>query len=141
MKAEDILREPERLERKMRILAEEIAQIRASLQPGGVDYAADRVQGGGNRDKYPAAMDRIIEREKRFWELDARRTWLTDIRIPELLELVSDDRSRDVLRCYYICRHSLREVAEIVHWSVPTVNRLRRQGLADIDTHLHSDMY
>lgn len=139
MKAEDILKEPERIELKMIVLAAEIARIRQSLQPGGVDYAVDRVQGGGDRDKYPAAMDKINEREKKFLELEARLTWLTEERIPELISLVSDERAQAVLRAYYICRKSLREVSELVHWSVPTVNRLRWKGLHEIDTHLHSE--
>lgn len=140
MKAEQLLRRPERIEKRILVLVTEIDHIRQSLLPGGFDYSLDRVQGGEGADKYPAAMDKIIEREEQIRELIAEREYLINERIPELIALVSDERAQDILRIYYLCRKSLREVAEIVHWSVPTVNRLKHLGLAEIDTHLYNNM-
>ena len=60
MRAEDLLREPLKLEREIVTLYKEIEHIRLGLTPGGVDYASDRVQTSGITDKYPAAMDRIL---------------------------------------------------------------------------------
>ena len=133
MRAEDLLREPERLERKIRILAREIDRIRLGLLPGGVDYTLDRVDGGGGSDRYPAALDRILPREEKIRELNARRLWLIEVRIPWLLSQLRDDLDRDIIQAYY-CegRNTLEQVAEIVHASRRTVQRHRDAGLEQI---------
>ena len=134
MRAEELLREPERLGRKILILAREIDRIRNDLLPGGVDYAADRVQGGGGFDRYPSAMDRILAREKKITELNTRRMWLIEERIPWLLSQIQNELARDVVRAYY-CegRNTMEEVAEMVHVSRPTAYKYREIGLAEIE--------
>ena len=133
MRVEELLREPERLERKIVILVREIDRIRNDLLPGGVDYAADRVQGGGGFDRYPPAMDRILQREEKIREINARRLWLIEERIPWLLSQLRDDLDRDIIRAYY-CegRNTMEQVADIVHASRRTVQRHRDAGLEQL---------
>lgn len=140
MRAEDLLREPERLGRKIVILAKEIDRIRNDLLPGGVDYAADRVQGGGGVDRYPPAMDRILAREKKIQELNARRMWLIEERIPWLLSQIQNELARDVVRAYY-CegRNTMEEVAEMLHIAYATAYRYRYMGEDDIQKVIDSE--
>ena len=140
MRAEDLLREPERLDRKIRILAREIDRIRLGLLPGGIDYTLDRVDGGGGSDRYPAALDRILPREEKIRELNARRLWLLDVRIPWLLSQIRDDLDRDIVRAYY-CegRNTMEQVAELVHVSYATAYRHRDRGVGDVQKILDAE--
>lgn len=133
MNAERLLTEPERLERKIRILAAQIDKARLSLLPGGVDYSADRVQGGGGADKYPAVMDTIIEKEKQIVELNSRRLWLVNERIPQLIAQIRNDLARDVVDAYYTTDATMEEVCEMCNVSWATAYRYRRIGLDEID--------
>lgn len=138
MRAEDLLREPERLERKIRILAREIDRIRLGLLPGGIDYSADKVQ-GSPVDKYPQVMDIILRDEEKLRELTARRRWLMFDRIPKLIASIENDLARDVIRAYYTTDATMAEVAEMCSVSNMTAYRYRWMGLEDIQKALDAE--
>lgn len=138
MRAEDVLREPERLGRRIVILSREIEGARRSLEPGGVDYSADRIQ-ATPVDKYPAVMDVIIRKEDQLAKLVARRRWLIYERIPLLLEKVTNDLARDIIQAYYTTDATMAEVSEMCHVSNMTAYRYRWQGLADIQKALDAE--
>lgn len=139
MRAEELLREPERIERKILILAREIDRIRQGLYPGGVDYALDRVQGGEGVDRYPAAVDRIIARENRIRELNSRRLWLVEALIPWLLSQIQDELTRDIIELHYCGEPmTMEQIADKVHVARRTVFRKRDAGLEDLQKILDS---
>lgn len=138
MRAEEVLREPERLGRQILILAREIDRARLSLLPGGIDYSADKVQ-GSPVDKYPQAMDIIIKNEEKLRELTTRRRWLIYDRIPKLIAKVENDLARDVIRAYYTTDATMAEVSEMCSVSNMTAYRYRWMGLADIQKALDSE--
>ena len=138
MKAEEVLREPEKLARRIVILSREIEGARRSLEPGGVDYSADRVQ-ASPVDKYPAIMDVIIRKEEQLAQLVTRRRWLIYERIPGLLEKVTNDLARDIIAAYYTTDATMAEVAEMCSVSNMTAYRYRWMGLADIQKALDAE--
>ena len=139
MRAEEILREPLKLEREIVTLFSEIEHIRMGLTPGGVDYSLDRVQTSELMDKYPAAMDRILAKEKKIGELNARRQWLINVRIPHLMEFIQDDLAESIIRAYYFTDLTMWEVAELMHVSYATCYRYRYMGERDIQNILDAE--
>lgn len=134
MRAEEALREPERLAGKMREIAAEIEQLRLSLLPGGLDYSLDRVQGGGTSNRTEEILDRIREKEERLEVLDARRKWLLRVELPRLLKFIEDPEGRQICNLYYLYDYkSQTKIGEILHMSSMTVSRKRRRALADIE--------
>lgn len=138
MRAEEVLREPERLGRRILILTREIESARRSLEPGGVDYSADRIQ-ATPVDKYPAVMDVIIRKEEQLSKLVARRRWLIYERIPFLLTKVENDLARDIIQAYYTTDATMAEVSELCSVSNMTAYRYRWMGLADIQKALDAE--
>lgn len=138
MNAERLLKEPARLETKIRILAAQIDKARLSLLPGGVDYSADRVQ-GGHIDKYPEAMDIIIAKEEEIRRLNARRLWLVNERIPALIAQIRNELARDVVEAYYTTDATMAEVCEMVNVSNMTAYRYRWMGVDDIQKALDAE--
>ena len=124
---------------KIKTLYKEIEHIRLGLTPGGVDYASDRVQTSGITDKYPAAMDRILAKEKKIGELNARRQWLLNVRLPQLMDCIQDELSALIIRNYYFTDATMWEVAELMHVSYATCYRYRYMGEADIQKVLDSE--
>ena len=139
MRAEEILREPLKLEREIVTLYAEIERIRMGLTPGGVDYASDRVQTSGIYDKYPAAMDRILAKEKKIGELNARRQWLINVRIPQLMAGIEDELAALIIRNYYFTDATMWEVAEMMHVSYATCYRYRYMGERDMQKVLDAE--
>ena len=139
MRADEILREPLKLEREIVTLFSEIEHIRMGLTPGGVDYSLDRVQTSELMDKYPAAMDRILAKEKKIGELNARRQWLINVRIPHLMEFIQDDLAESIIRAYYFTDLTMWEVAELMHVSYATCYRYRYMGERDIQNILDAE--
>lgn len=138
MRADEVLREPERLGRKILILAREIDRARMSLLPGGIDYSADKVQ-GNPVDKYPQVMDIILRDEEKLRELTARRRWLMFERIPKLIASIENDLAKDVVRAYYTTDATMAEVCEMCSISNATAYRYRYMGEADIQKVLDTE--
>lgn len=138
MKAEELLREPERLERKIKLLVNEIDYQRSTLLPGGIDYSADKVQSSGN-DKYPRVMDIILKDEEMVRELNARRLYLIHERIPALIDQIENELARDVIQAYYLTDATMAEVCDLCSISNMTAYRYRWMGLADIQKALDSE--
>ena len=139
MRADEILREPLLLEKRIRTLFNEIEHIRKELEPGGADYSSERVQTSEIKDKYPAAMDRILAKEKQIGELNARRQWLLNIRIPQLMESIEDELSALILRNYYFTDLTMWEVSQMMHVSYATAYRYLHKGEADIQKVLDNE--
>lgn len=139
MRAEDVLREPERLGRRIIVLSREIECARRSLEPGGVDYSADRIQ-ATPVDKFPQVMDVIIRKEAQLAELVTKRRWLLFERIPQLLAMVEDDLARDIVTIYYTTDATMAEASEMCHVSNMTAYRYRRKGLEDIQKVLDAEI-
>lgn len=136
MRAKEIFEEPARIAGQMRELVAEIAQMRLSLLPGGIDYSIDRVQGGEGSGRTEAVLDKIAQKEKRLEELDARRVWLLDVELPRLMEYVTDPEGRQVLNLYYRHSYSIDRVGQILYISRMTVYRRRDRALEEIDAQI-----
>lgn len=138
MRAERLLTEPQRLETKIRILAAQIDKARLSLMPGGIDYSMDKVQGGGV-DKYPAVLDQILEKEERIRELNARRLWLVNVRIPDLIARIQNETARNIVEAFYTTDATMEEAGAMCDYAVASAYRYREIGLAEIQAILDAE--
>lgn len=132
MRAEEELRMPREIEKRIRVQLTRIEQIRGSLLPGGYDYERDKVQGGFPGDKYALAMGKIAEIEERIKTLEEKKEWYENVRIPLLLDQIFDPEARTVIQLHDVMRLSMAETAEILYMSRATAYRIRENGLADI---------
>lgn len=132
MRAEEELRMPREIEKRIRVHLARIEQIRGSLLPGGIAYDMDRVQVGFPGDRYAQAMGRISEIEERIKKLEEKKEWYEAVRIPLLLDQVFDPEARTVIHLHDVLSLPMSQTAEILYLSRATAYRLRETGLADI---------
>ena len=91
------------------------------------------------RIKASAAMDRILAKEKKIGELNARRQWLINVRIPQLMAGIEDELAALIIRNYYFTDATMWEVAELMHVSYATCYRYRYMGERDMQKVLDAE--
>lgn len=134
-----MLREPERLRRKVSELAARITEERQSLLPGGINYEMDRVQGGGHGDRYAAVMDRITMLEQEALQAAAWHDWMKYTRIPALIDQIRDENAEEVIRRFFIGGQTMDEICQDMSVSRSSAYNYRRMGIARIQNALDKE--
>ena len=139
MRAEEELKTPHSINKRIRVQLARIDQIRLSLLPGGMNYDLDRVQGGFPGDRYAEAMGRISEIEERIKKLEEKKRYYETERIPLLLSQVFKPDAVSVLELHILQRMSMQRTADALYMSRSTANRLMKDGLKDIQGYLEKE--
>ena len=115
------------LERQIRRKTMQRDELQSCLLPRAIRYDTDKVQASPEdvMDETAAAvldLDREIEQLRREKARRIRETGKT-------IDLLDDDMEKLVLTGYYICRMTIRQIADDVHYSRSQTYRLYRSGL------------
>lgn len=112
----DLLDERERL----RSLAEKITPS-LSFAPGH----------GANTDKMAPVVANLIEVE-RYIEKRSKELLQARMEAEKLIDSLSDERHRAVLKSYYFSRRNWQDVADALHYDVRTATRLHGIALLEM---------
>lgn len=130
MTALDALKQPKEIEKQIRALKAQIKATLETLEPGGVNYSADRVQ-TSPRDRFADVMGEVYDLEakveKLYDQLDKSKR-----RVLLLLDQVVDKDTRMILNLHDVLEFSMDDVAEIVYISRSKCYTLREQGLSEM---------
>ena len=136
----EALKEPKEIEKQIRALKAQIQRALETLEPGGVNYAQDRVQ-TSPRDRFAEVMGEVDELGAKvdalYDRLDKSRR-----RVLLLLDQVKDKDARIIINLHDVLDFSMDDVAEIVYMSRSKCYYVRDQGLAAISLDdLDDDMW
>lgn len=83
---------------------------------------------GANTDKMAPVVANLIEVE-RYIEKRSKELLRARMEAEQIIDRLTDERHRAVLKCYYFSRRSWKDVAEHLHYSVKTATRLHGDAL------------
>lgn len=138
MRAEELLREPQRITKSIRMLSAEIEHVRSSLMPGGINYELDRIQGGFSGDRFAEAMAKIDALEREASALADKYYQLRCKTIPGMLDAITDQDGRDIIRLHDVLGLPMDIVADALYRSRSGLYMIRQKALSEMDACLDS---
>lgn len=127
MTGHEYMRQVRQIELKIRRLTLQIEELESCLLPQGIRYDRDKVQ-TSPEDVLPKIAGKIQELEKQRTQL-ARERALLLLEIQDALDQLESEPERIVLEAYYLSRMSMREISEMIGYSIRQAYRLRTAGL------------
>lgn len=86
---------------------------------------------GANTDKMAPVVANLIEVE-RYIEKRSKELLLARMEAEKLIDSLSDERHRAVLKSYYFSRRNWQDVADALHYDVRTATRLHGIALLEM---------
>lgn len=127
MTGHEYMRQVRQIELKIRRLTLQIEELEGCLLPQGIRYDRDKVQ-TSPEDVLPKIAGKIQELEKQRTQL-ARERALLLLEIQDALDQLESEPERIVLEAYYLSRMSMREISDMIGYSIRQAYRLRTAGL------------
>lgn len=127
MTGHEYMRQVRQIELKIRRLTLQIEELESCLLPQGIRYDRDKVQ-TSPEDVLPKIAGKIQELEKQRTQLSRERALLL-LEIQDALDQLESEPERIVLEAYYLSRMSMREISEMIGYSIRQAYRLRTTGL------------
>lgn len=130
MTGHEYMMQVRRIELRIRRITLQIEELEASLLPQGIRYDKDKVQ-TSPEDTLSKITAKISVLEKLRTQLVWERRLLL-LEIQDALDRLDNENEQIVLEAYYLSRMSMREIAEMINYSVSYTYRLRTLGLQRI---------
>ena len=127
MTGHEYMRQVRQIELRIRRLTLQIEELESCLLPQGIRYDRDKVQ-TSPEDVLPKIAGKIQELEKQRTQL-ARERALLLLEIQDALDQLESEPERIVLEAYYLSRMSMREISDMIGYSIRQAYRLRTAGL------------
>lgn len=127
MTGHEYMRQVRQIELKIQRLTMQIEELESCLLPQGICYDRDKVQ-TSPEDVLPKIAGKIQELEKQRTQL-ARERALLLLEIQDALDQLESEPERIVLEAYYLSRMSMREISDMIGYSIRQAYRLRTAGL------------
>lgn len=102
-------------------------ELQSCLLPKAITYDGDRVQ-TSPEDKMLEIASRVIDMEKEIRDLKQRKAKLI-IEINDSISKLDSDVEQMVLLGFYVGRLPAIKVAELVHYSVPGIYKVKRRAV------------
>lgn len=102
-------------------------ELQSCLLPKAITYDGDRVQ-TSPEDKMLEIASRVLDMEKEIHDLKQRKAKLI-IEINDSISKLDSDVEQMVLLGFYVGRLPAIKVAELVHYSVPGIYKVKRRAV------------
>lgn len=102
-------------------------ELQSCLLPKAITYDGDRVQ-TSPEDKMLEIASRVLDMEKEIRDLKQRKAKLI-IEINDSIAKLDSDVEQMVLLGFYVGRLPAIKVAELVHYSVPGIYKVKRRAV------------
>lgn len=102
-------------------------ELQSCLLPKAITYDGDRVQ-TSPEDKMLEIASRVLDMEKEIRDLKQRKAKLI-IEINDSISKLDSDVEQMVLLGFYVGRLPAIKVAELVHYSVPGIYKVKRRAV------------
>ncbi|MBR2504669.1 MAG: DUF1492 domain-containing protein [Elusimicrobiaceae bacterium] len=133
MRAEDVLREPLELEKRIQARFRELQEV---IAVAGPDYSQPRVQASDYSDRVPEMAARAIAIKDEIRELQEEFLYKFDEVGPELLQHIEDEDHRDAVNMYYRLGMTMKQTCEALHVSNVTAYKWRDKGIEALQEYL-----
>ena len=127
MTGHEYMRQVRQIELRIRRLTLQIEELESCLLPQGIRYDRDKVQ-TSPEDTLSRITGKIMELEKERTQLSRERALLL-LEIQDALDQLESEPERIVLEAYYLSRMSMREISDMIGYSIRQAYRLRTAGL------------
>lgn len=125
--AYEFLNSTRRMEAEIQKLTIRHDELQTCLLPGAIRYDGDRVQTSPD-DKMSKIAAEVVDLERQIQDLKIRKA--EQVRqIEDAIRLLEDDTEQMVLMGYYVGRMPGPKVAEIVHYTVRGVYKVKRRAV------------
>lgn len=131
MSAAEFLLQIRVLERTIWRLTMKRDELQSCLLPSAIRYDLDKVQ-TSPEDRLAEIAGEVLEIERKLRTLRERKACLV-IEISAAIDRLEDDREKTILTAYYIGRHSMTDIADVIGYSLPHTYRLRRSGVQHVE--------
>ena len=133
MTGHEYMMRPRRLELRIRRVCLQIEELESCLLPQGIRYDKDKVQ-TSPEDTRAKIAGKISDLEKLRTQLVRERSLLL-LEIQDALDRLDNEQEQIVLEAYYLSRMSMREISDMIGYSIRQAYRLRTAGLQKL-THI-----
>ena len=127
MTGHEYMMQVRRIELRIRRITLQIEELESSLLPQGIRYDKDKVQ-TSPEDTLSKIAGRISDLEKQRTQLVRERRLLL-LEIQDALDRLDNEQEQIVLEAYYLSRMSMREIAEMISYSIRSVYTFRKRGI------------
>lgn len=138
MTGHEYMMQVRRIELRIRRITLQIEELESSLLPQGIRYDKDKVQTSPEDTLYKIA-GKISDLEKLRTQLVRERRLLL-LEIQDALDRLDNENEQIVLEAYYLSRMSMREIAEMISYSVRQVYTFRKRGIEKIANFAKTDV-
>ena len=105
-------------------------ELQSCLLPKAITYDGDRVQ-TSPEDKMSELAGRVVDMEKQIAELRLRKAQLI-VDINAAIRMLDNDVEQVILLGFYVGRLPATKIAEIVHYSVPGIYKVKRRAVVHL---------
>lgn len=130
MTGHEYMMQVRRIELRIRRISLQIEELESSLLPQGIRYDKDKVQ-TSPEDTLSKIAGKISDLEKHRTQLVRERRLLL-LEIQDVLDRLDNEQEQIVLEAYYLSRMSMREIAEMISYSVRQTYTFRKRGIEKI---------
>ena len=128
MTGHEYMMQVRRIELRIRRISLQIEELESSLLPQGIRY--DKVQ-TSPEDTLSKIAGKITDLEKLRTQLVRERRLLL-LEIQDALDRLDNEQEQIVLEAYYLSRMSMREIADMISYSVRQAYTFRKRGIEKI---------
>lgn len=126
----DYLLQIRRLEAKIRETTLQCEALRSCLLPSGIRYDLDRVQTSPD-DQMSAIEAKVIDMEQDIRNLQANKAQAI-VDISKAINKLEDDSERIVLLGYYIDKKTIRDVSQMINYTVRGTYHVKRRAVSHL---------
>lgn len=127
MTGHEYMMQVRRIELRIRRISLQIEELESSLLPQGIRYDKDKVQ-TSPEDTLSKIAGKILELEKQRTQLVRERALLL-MEIQDVLDQLENEQEQIVLEAYYLSRMPMRDIADMINYSIRSVYTFRKRGL------------
>lgn len=127
MTGHEYMMQVRRIELRIRRITLQIEELESCLLPQGIRYDKDKVQ-TSPEDTLSKVAAKILALEKLRTQLTRERALLL-LEIQDALDQLESEQDRIVLEAYYLSRMTMRDIAEMINYSIRSVYTFRKRGL------------
>lgn len=105
-------------------------ELQSCLLPKAITYDGDRVQ-TSPEDKMSELAGKVVDMEKQIAQLRLQKAKLI-VDINAAIRLLDNDVEQVILLGFYVGRLPATKIAEIVHYSVPGIYKVKRRAVVHL---------
>lgn len=105
-------------------------ELQSCLLPRAITYDGDKVQ-TTPEDKMSEIAGQVLDMEKEIAQLKRRKAKLI-IEINAAIRMLDNDVEQVILLGFYVGRLPATKIAEIVHYSVPGIYKIKRRAVVHL---------